>query len=84
MTAFSTTECELHEIINCKTCREQAEKEPELEAQLSVNDYIGRLQNAAKTAHGAARYGEVTAETECWVDIAAIAVARIEYLLQVE
>lgn len=55
---------------------------PELEADLSVNDWIGRLQGAARTAQQMARTGNISVEYETWVDIASIAVARAELLLE--
>lgn len=55
--------------------------EPELELDLSVNEWIKRIQGAAQQAHGAARAGSVTLELESWRDIAAIALGRMEQLL---
>lgn len=64
--------------------KRDSEAEPELEALLSINDFIQRIQGAAKQAHAAARHGVIAAEREYWTDIGAIACARIEYLLTLE
>lgn len=50
------------------------------EAELSINDWIGRLQGAAKTAHAACRAGSVPAEYDAWLDIVDVALGRLEQL----
>ncbi len=59
------------------------EAEPALEAQLSINDWIKRASNCARIAHGCTRAGQVEAEIQTWVDMASVAVGRIEHLIAV-
>lgn len=63
---------------NVETLREQAEFE--LEASLSVNDWVARIRGAAQTAHSSARAGATSTELEAWTEIAAIAVGRAEHV----
>lgn len=63
--------------------KRHSEGEPELEDGLSVNDWIGRLQGAAKAARDFARAGDSRSEYQCWLDLAAIATGRAEQVLRV-
>lgn len=58
-----------------------ADQEPELEAQLSINDWIDRVRGAAQTAHSAARMGSTKLEYDTWIDLAAIALRRANIVL---
>jgi hypothetical protein len=64
--------------------RRHQDAELDLEAAMSINDWMGRLQGAAKSAHGFARAGLVGDEYQVWIDVAQIAVARAEFLLVLE
>lgn len=57
--------------------------EPDLESELSINEWVGRLQAGAKIAHGFARMGQVQAEYVAWLELAAVCVARCEDLMRV-
>jgi len=46
------------------------------EDDLSINDWIGRIQGVAKTAHAAARMGEDETQYDAFVEMAVIAVRR--------
>lgn len=60
--------------------RREIDGEPELEKDLSINDWIDRIKAAAGQAHRCARIGAVESERSTWIDIAAIALGRIEVL----
>lgn len=64
--------------------RRHQDAEVELEASMSVNEWMQRLQGAAQAAHGYARAGLVGSEYQVWIDMAQIAVGRAEYLAKVE
>lgn len=60
------------------------DRELELEAELSVNDWVSRVRGATMTAHSSARAGSVQLEIDSWCEVAAAALGRIEFLLKVE
>lgn len=61
--------------------RRHEDAEPELEADLSINDWLGRLQSAAQNIQQLCRAGLVNEEYQVWIDVAQIAAGRAELLL---
>lgn len=56
--------------------------EPGLEKELSINDWIDRLQGAAKQAHLQARAGDDQGQYDTWVELASTCVGRAEQLAE--
>lgn len=54
-----------------------AHGEPDLERDLSVNEWVNRIRAATISAHGAARTGLTVEEERAWLDIAGIAARRV-------
>lgn len=69
-----------NEVFQDLLAKRDADAEEELEGQLSVNDWIQRIQGSAQTARMAARAGTVELEVEAWQEIACAVIGRLEYL----
>jgi hypothetical protein len=54
---------------------------PELEAQLSINEWVDRVRGQAIEAHASARNGRVQDEIAAWAELASVAQARIAFIL---
>lgn len=65
-----------------ESLRHRQEDDKQRELDLSINDWIFRLQGISGKAHNAARAGATSTELELWIEAAAICVARAEILAQ--
>lgn len=54
-----------------------SDEEPELERELSVNEWIGRLQGSAREAQQMARLGDVVGEERAWLYAAGLCLRRV-------
>jgi hypothetical protein len=55
--------------------------EPQLEASLSIHEWVQRVQGATLAAHRHCRAGDVDSEVHAWAEVAAIAQSRIETVI---
>jgi len=66
-------------LIDIETRRTQL-ADPDREIQMSINEWVAQLQAFAVAAHEASRSGAVVEELDCWLDLGATILGRIEVI----